>query len=60
MRVYPSIGLAIGEAMRHNAARAQELVDDEEFCPDCFAGMESSEHFEKCELPARRREERQL
>lgn len=25
--------------------------DPEEFCPTCFAGMESSEHHEKCVRP---------
>jgi hypothetical protein len=25
--------------------------DPEEFCSDCFAGMESSEHHEKCVRP---------
>lgn len=25
--------------------------DPEEFCPDCFAGMESSQHHEKCVAP---------
>lgn len=32
---------------------ADEQGDDEQFCSDCFAGMESSEHHEKCELPVR-------
>lgn len=26
--------------------------DDERFCPECFAGMESSEHHEKCVTPS--------
>jgi hypothetical protein len=26
----------------------QIRLDDEEFCPVCFAGTESSEHYEKC------------
>jgi hypothetical protein len=30
-------------------AAIEAAEDDEEFCPDCFAGMESSEHHEKCE-----------
>lgn len=32
-------------------------TDDEQFCPDCFAGMESSEHQEKCVWPAERAED---
>jgi len=28
---------------------SEENDDTEEFCPDCFAGTESSEHHEKCE-----------
>lgn len=32
---------------------ADEQVDDERFCSDCFAGMESSEHYEKCVRPTR-------
>ena len=31
--------------------------DTEVFCPDCAAGMESSEHHEKCVVPAERRED---
>jgi len=31
--------------------------DDEQFCDLCFAGLLSAEHFQKCELPERKREE---
>lgn len=31
--------------------------DDEEFCPDCFAGTESCEHHERCVAPARELED---
>lgn len=30
---------------------SSEFEDNEEFCPDCFAGMESSEHHEECVAP---------
>ena len=36
------------------AARLREMVaalDDEDFCPTCRAGMESSEHHEMCVAP---------
>jgi hypothetical protein len=29
---------------------APDVIDDEEFCPDCRAGTTSSEHYEKCGL----------
>lgn len=36
------------------SCHADRVADDDEvFCPDCCAGMESSEHHEKCEVPAR-------
>lgn len=28
-------------------------ADDEQFCDDCLAGLESSEHFYECVVPAR-------
>jgi hypothetical protein len=31
--------------------------DDEEFCRHCYAGLTSSEHHEKCVIPARIAEE---
>ena len=42
---------------RVDSERSRELTaqmwadDSEEFCDDCFAGMESSEHHEKCVVP---------
>lgn len=54
--VCPSSCLA--EAVLRRLARAAreaataeaeaEADDDEKFCPDCFAGIESAEHREKC------------
>lgn len=40
-------------------APAAEVEDDEQFCDSCKAGLESSEHFEKCVRPARDAEEKQ-
>lgn len=42
--------VAIGEVLADANAR-YDAEDDEEFCPDCLAGMESSEHHEKCVAP---------
>lgn len=37
---------------QHQRDLRADVESDEEFCDDCHAGMESSEHHEKCWPPA--------
>jgi hypothetical protein len=42
-----------------STGKRMAMEDDEQFCDDCFAGLLSSEHHQKCIVPEREAAERE-